>query len=59
MSANSDLPTQKDLANEPPDVQAVVRGHKRIERNVTLLAALSFVVVAIGGAAASLRTRVV
>jgi cytochrome c oxidase cbb3-type subunit 2 len=49
MSANSDLPTQKDLANEPPDVQAVVRGHKRIERNVTLLAALSFVVVAIGG----------
>ncbi|MGV3556237.1 MAG: cytochrome-c oxidase, cbb3-type subunit II [Croceibacterium sp.] len=49
MSAGSDFPDQKDLANESPDVQVVVQGHKRIERNVTLLAALSFIVVVIGG----------
>ena len=49
MTTESNLPDDKDLASEPPDVRATIKGHKRIERNVTLLAALSFVVVAIGG----------
>jgi cytochrome c oxidase cbb3-type subunit II len=37
------------LAQEPADVRAVVKGHKRIERNITLLAVLSFIAVIIGG----------
>src|SRR5690606_36108293 len=37
------------LSQEPADVRAVVKGHKRIERNVTLLAVLSFIAVIIGG----------
>ena len=49
MSTESNLPDDKDLANEPADVRATVKGHKRIERNVTLLAVLAFGVVAIGG----------
>ena len=49
MMTDSNLPDAKDLANEPPDVRATVRVHKRIERNVTLLAVLSFIVVTIGG----------
>jgi cytochrome c oxidase cbb3-type subunit 2 len=49
MSTESNLPDDRDLTNEPPDVRATVEGHKRIERNVTLLAVLAFGVVAIGG----------
>jgi cytochrome c oxidase cbb3-type subunit 2 len=49
MSTESNSPDDRDLANEPADVRATVEGHKRIERNITLLAALSFAVVAIGG----------
>lgn len=36
-------------AEEPLDVELTVKGHKRIERNVTLLGVLTFVAVAIGG----------
>lgn len=49
MPTEDNLPTEKDMANEPPDVVATVKGHKRLERNVTLLAVATFVVVAIGG----------
>jgi cytochrome c oxidase cbb3-type subunit 2 len=37
------------LANEPADVQATVKGHKRLEHNITYLALAAFVTVAIGG----------
>ena len=49
MNTRSNLPDDRDLANEPPDVHAVVKGHKKIERNVTLLAVATFITVAIGG----------
>ena len=39
----------KPLAEEPPDVEAVVKGHARLERNVTLLGVATLIVVAIGG----------
>ncbi|MEW9855046.1 cytochrome-c oxidase, cbb3-type subunit II [Novosphingobium sp. M1R2S20] len=38
-----------NLSNEPADVRATVKGHARLERNVTLLGLASLVVVAIGG----------
>ncbi|UOR15202.1 cytochrome-c oxidase, cbb3-type subunit II [Qipengyuania aquimaris] len=37
------------LSQEPPDVEATVKGHKRLERNVTLLAVATFLTVTIGG----------
>ncbi len=49
MNTKDNLPTEQDMANEPPDVVATVKGHKRLERNITLLAVATFVVVAIGG----------
>ncbi|WP_454598463.1 cytochrome-c oxidase, cbb3-type subunit II [Qipengyuania sp. SM2507] len=49
MTTPSNLPDDKDLANEPPDVSATVKAHKKIERNVTLLAVGTFIAVAIGG----------
>ncbi|WP_375291084.1 cytochrome-c oxidase, cbb3-type subunit II, partial [Qipengyuania sp.] len=42
-------PTDPDLSHEPPDVQATIKGHKRLERNITLLGIATFVTVAIGG----------
>lgn len=39
----------RPLSQEPPDVEATVRGHARLERNVTLLGIATLIVVAIGG----------
>ena len=47
--SESGLPDERDLANEPPDVTATVKAHKRIERNVSLLALGTLIVVSIGG----------
>ena len=49
MSTQSNLPDDQDMANEPPDVRATVKGHKRLERNVTLLALGTLIAVSIGG----------
>ena len=50
MSTIPDEPVAaRPLSEEPPDVEATVKGHKRLERNVTLLAIGTFIVVAIGG----------
>ena len=49
MSTQSNLPDDQDMANEPPDVRAAVKGHKRLERNITLLAVGTMIAVAIGG----------
>jgi cytochrome c oxidase cbb3-type subunit 2 len=49
MNTSSEEPQTPGLENEPPDVEATVKGHKRLERNVTLLAVASFIAVAIGG----------
>jgi len=47
---SEEKPTDAELARqEPLDVEVTVKGHKRIERNVTLLAVLTFIAVAIGG----------
>jgi cytochrome c oxidase cbb3-type subunit II len=37
------------LSEEAADVRGLVKGHKRLERNVTLLAVFSFIAVIIGG----------
>lgn len=43
-------PSDREVAREEPvDVAVTVTAHKRIERNVTILAVLTFVTVAIGG----------
>ncbi len=47
--SDAGLPDDRDLANEPPDVIATVKAHKKIERNVTLLGLLTLIVVSIGG----------
>ena len=49
MSISDPAPDNLPLSQEPPDVEATVRGHKRLERNITLLAIATFVTVAIGG----------
>ena len=49
MSTQSNLPGDRELANEPPDVAATIKGHKRLERNVTLLALGTLIAVSIGG----------
>ena len=49
MSDTENAKSAPPLSETPPDVAATVNAHQRLERNVTLLAALSLVVVAIGG----------
>ena len=50
MSKPHDEPTAaRPISEEPPDVEAVVKGHARLERNITLLAICTLIVVAIGG----------
>ncbi|QYJ07815.1 cytochrome-c oxidase, cbb3-type subunit II [Qipengyuania flava] len=39
----------RPLSQEPPDVEATVKGHKRLERNVTLMAVATLLTVTIGG----------
>lgn len=50
MSTTTNEPAKAPpLSQEPPDVAATVKGHKRLERNVTLLGVATLVVVAVGG----------
>jgi len=49
MSTQSPMPDHRDLSDEPVDVEVTVKGHKRLERNITLLAVATFIAVAIGG----------
>ncbi len=49
MTENDKPKSAPPLSQVPPDVAATVKGHQRLERNVTLLAAFSLVAVAIGG----------
>ncbi|MCT2559889.1 cytochrome-c oxidase, cbb3-type subunit II [Tsuneonella sp. YG55] len=49
MSTSNEPLAARPLSEEPPDVEAVVKGHARLERNVTLLGVATLIVVAIGG----------
>lgn len=49
MNTQQEHPTDRELAEEPVDVQLTVKGHKRIERNITLLAVGTFLAVSVGG----------
>ncbi|WP_120077900.1 cytochrome-c oxidase, cbb3-type subunit II [Aurantiacibacter odishensis] len=49
MTDKDNVTSAPPLSEVPPDVAATVKGHQRLERNVTLLGAISLVVVAIGG----------
>ena len=47
---SQEKPTDAELARqEPLDVEVTVKGHKRIERSITLLGVGAFIAVAIGG----------
>ncbi|MFB0610786.1 cytochrome-c oxidase, cbb3-type subunit II [Aurantiacibacter poecillastricola] len=49
MTENNEPKSAPPLSEVPPDVAATVKGHARLERNVTLLGAAALVTVAIGG----------
>lgn len=49
MSTTNEPVAARPLSQEPADVKAVVKGHARLERNVTLLGVATLMVVAIGG----------
>jgi cytochrome c oxidase cbb3-type subunit II len=49
MTNDDNVTSAPPLSEVPPDVAATVKGHARLERNVTLLGAAALVTVAIGG----------
>ena len=49
MSTHSNLPGERRMVDEPTEVRVPVTGHKRLERNVSLLALGTLIAVSIGG----------